>query len=97
VQSIPFKPADDLFGMLLPVAIVLLVLAAAAVLAVLYFRRAGLPLAGPRQARRLRLVERVVLSRRASLLLVECDGRKLLLGESGDRLSLLDRGTDSPP
>lgn len=97
MQSIPFKPADDLFAMLLPVAIVLLVLAALAVAAMFWFRRAGLPLAGSRQARRLRLVERVVLSRRSSLLLVECDGRKLLLGESGDRLSLLDGEKEGPP
>jgi flagellar biogenesis protein FliO len=97
MQSIPFKPADDLYAMLLPVAIVLLVLAALALAAMFWFRRAGLPLPGSRQARRLRLVERVVLSRRSSLLLVECDGRKLLLGESGDRLSLLDDGKESPP
>jgi len=92
MQQIPFKPAEDLFAMLLPAALVLLVLAAIAVAAMLWYRRAGVPLATGRQARRLRLVERIVLSRRSSLLLVECDGRKLLLGESGDRLSLIDRG-----
>jgi flagellar biogenesis protein FliO len=91
VDPIPYKPPDDLLGMLLPVAIVLLVLIVAAVAAMLWFRRAGVPLAGTRQARRLRLVERIVLSRRSSLLLVECDGRMLLLGESGDRLALLER------
>ena len=89
---IPFKPADDLVGLLVPamVVLVLLLAAAAAVLALL--KRRGVLLPGARQARRLRLIERLPLSRRSALLLVEYDGRPLLLGESGEQLRLLEPG-----
>jgi flagellar biogenesis protein FliO len=88
---IPFKPADDLVGMLVPVLVVLLVLLLAAAWAALAaLKRRGVLVPGGRQARRLRLVERLPVSRRSALLLVEYDGRPLLLGESGEQLRLLE-------
>jgi flagellar biogenesis protein FliO len=88
---IPFKPADDLAGMLVPVLVLLVLLLAAAVSALALLRRRGL-LPGARQARRLRLIERLPVSRRSAVLLVEYDGRPLLLGESGGELRALERG-----
>ena len=89
MPPIPFKPAEDLLALAGPAMIALVVVLAAAAGVALLLRRSGrLPVA--RAARRLRLVERLALSRRAALLLVEVDGRPLLLGESGERLCRLD-------
>jgi flagellar biogenesis protein FliO len=92
---IPFKPADDLFATLGPLVLVLLVLTLAAAALLWYLRRNGVTLAVPGKARRLRVIERVALSRNAALVLVECDGRTLLVGQSGDRVSLIERA--APP
>jgi flagellar biogenesis protein FliO len=88
---IPFKPADDLVTLLLPVAVTLVLLLAAAAVALALLRRRG-ALPGGRQARRLKLIERLALSRRSALLIVEYDGRPLLLGESGEQLQVLEPG-----
>ena len=85
---IPFKPSDDLLSMLIPVVVMLLLLAGIAFALLTLARRRGALLPGA--ARRMRVVERLVLSRRSALLLVECDGRLLLLGQSGEQLSLLE-------
>ena len=92
---IPFKPAEDLWSTLVPVAAMLLVLLAVAAAAVWYARRHGvvLPVAG--KERRLRIVERLALSRRAMLLVVEYEGSRYLIGQSGDELRLISRA--APP
>jgi flagellar biogenesis protein FliO len=90
---IPFKPAEDIFALLVPVAALLLALVAAAAAALWYARRQGggfAPFAAAGKARRLRVLERLALSRHAALVLVEYDGRTLLLGQSGERVSLID-------
>lgn len=86
---IPFKPAEDLLTLLAPVAVTLVVLLALAVAVLALLKRFGAPFPA-RQTRRLKLIERLALSRRTAVLLVECDGRRLLLGESGERISLLE-------
>ena len=87
---IPYKPADDLLTLLGPMALALVVLLAVAWAALFLLKRHGgaLPLA--RQPRRLKVLERLALSRRSALLLVECDGRPLLLCQSGDQISLIE-------
>lgn len=89
---IPFKPADDLVTLLLPVAVTLVLLLAAAAGALALLRRRGLLGSAGRQARRLKVIERLALSRRSALLIVEYDGRPLLLGESGEQLRVLEPG-----
>jgi flagellar biogenesis protein FliO len=88
---IPFKPAEDLLALLAPAAALLVALVAAAALVLWYARRHGgfVRFAAAGRPRRLRVLERLSLSRHASLVLVEYDGRALLLGQSGERVSLL--------
>jgi hypothetical protein len=81
---------------LVPVAAVLLVLLAAAAAALWWARRSGAAPALPGRRRRLRVIERLALSRGAALVLVEYEGRTLLIGQSADRLSLIERGTEPP-
>jgi hypothetical protein len=42
------------------------------------------------------VLERLALSRGAALLVVEYDGRAFLIGQSGDRLALIERGAGDP-
>jgi len=90
--EIPFKPAEDLFGMIGPALAVLAVLLAVALAVLLGARRFGFVTGKRGAASRLRVLERLVLSRRASLLVVEWEGRPLLLGQSGDQLRLIASG-----
>ena len=76
--------------MLLPIVVVLLVLLAGAALALALLKRHGAPFGAARQGRRLKLVERLAVTRRTAVLLVEYDGRPLLLGQAGDHISLLE-------
>ena len=89
MERIPFKPAEHLLSLAGPSLAVLGALLVLAALVALLARRRG-PFAASRAARRLRVVERLALSRRASLLLVEVDGRPMLLGETAERLARLD-------
>ena len=66
----------------------LVVLAAIAAFAIWYARRRGVALPAPARRRRLRVVERLALSRHASLVVVEFDGKTLLVGE-GAQVSVL--------
>jgi len=86
---IPFKPAEDLWSTLVPMAATLLLLLAVAAAVLWYARRQGasFPIAG--RERRLRVLERLALSRRAMLVVVEYEGRKYLIGQSGDQISLV--------
>jgi flagellar biogenesis protein FliO len=95
--EIPFKPAEDLFGMIGPALAVLAVILAVAVTALLGAKRFGFEVGKRGAAKRLRVLERLALSRRASLLVVEWEGRPLLLGQSGDRLSLIASGERAVP
>jgi flagellar biosynthetic protein FliO len=72
-----------------PLLAVLAVLLAAAAAFAWYARRRGLsfPLQG--RVKRLRVVERLALSRRSALVVVEYQGRTLLLGQSGDQITLI--------
>jgi flagellar biogenesis protein FliO len=82
--------------MIIPVIAVLLVLLAAAAVALWQARRRGVRLALGAHGRRLRVIERLALSRQAALLLVEFDRRTLLIGQNSDRLTLLSEKTDDP-
>jgi flagellar biogenesis protein FliO len=87
--EIPFKPPEDLFGMIGPALAVLAVMLAVAVAALLGAKRYGFAIGKRGAPGRLRVLERLALSRRASLLVVEWEGRRLLVGQSGERLSLI--------
>ena len=74
------------------------VLAIAAGLGALYVMRRRVQRSLPLQAgRRLRLVERLRVSPRSTLLLIECDGRSVLLGEQAGTLVLLSGGVPGLP
>jgi flagellar biogenesis protein FliO len=94
-SEIPFKPAEDLFGMIGPAIAVLVLLLALAWAALLGAKRFGFAPGRRGAANRLRVLERVALSRRSSLLVVEWEGRTLLLGQSGDQVRLIASG-DKP-
>jgi flagellar biogenesis protein FliO len=79
-----------------PVVALLLALLAVAVCAVWYARRHGTAFQAAAGTRRLRVVERLALSRRALLLVVEYEGRKYLIGQSGDQLALISRADAAP-
>ena len=89
VQAIPFRKDDDIGGMALNVGLGLAVAIGAGVAALYLLRRY---LAGIQKApgRRLRVIETVRLGPRSALILVEVDGRSLLIGQQGDALSVLD-------
>ena len=55
-------------------------------------RRRGVTFLSQGGRKRLRVIERLALSRRATLLVVEYEGSRLLLAQSGDQLSLLSSG-----
>lgn len=93
--EIPFKPPEDLFAMIGPALAVLAVMLAAAVAVLLGARRFGFAIGKRGAASRLRVLERLALSRRASLLVVEWEGRRLLVGQSGERLSLIASAEES--
>jgi flagellar biogenesis protein FliO len=90
VGSIPFKPDPDLWSSLWPMLVALAVLALLGIAAVLVSRRLGWN-AAARPGRRLRVVERLPLSRQSALLLVECDGHTLLVGQAGASIRLIAR------
>lgn len=81
-------------GYLLSLLLLLAVVAAA--LALAWRRRAGRQ-SGARDAVRLRALAVVPLGGENSLVLAECEGRRYLLGQNRQGLSLLDRLPDSPP
>ena len=81
----------------MPVLALLLALAAVAVWALWYARRHGVPYQAAAGARRLRVLERLALSRRALLLVVEYEGRKYLIGQSGDQISLVSQADGPTP
>ena len=78
--------------MLLPVIVLLGVLLAAAAALLWWTRRRGGLASVQGARRRLRVIERLALSRGAALILVEYEGRALLLGQSAERVSLIERG-----
>jgi flagellar biogenesis protein FliO len=78
-----------LWALLTPVAAILLAVLLAAWFSLWYARRKCIGLPGPGKGRRLKILERLALSQRSALVLVEYDGRPILLGQSGDRLSLV--------
>lgn len=92
--AIAFKPEADEWAALWPVAAVLAVLVLVAVSAAIGARRLGWR-AGAHAGRRVRILERLPLSRQCAVLLLECDGRVLLVGQSGDRLCLIERGFEA--
>lgn len=83
-----FRQDEDLSGLVARSALALVVvLAVGAVVVVLLRRRAGLPAWPAAGSRRLKLVEQLRLGPRTVLHLVELDGRPLLLGQHGDKLT----------
>jgi flagellar biogenesis protein FliO len=80
-----------------PAALLLIVLLVAAA-ALLWWTRRGAGVGAAQGARRrLRVVERLALSRGAALILVEYEGRALLIGQSAERISLIERGAARAP
>jgi flagellar biogenesis protein FliO len=73
------------------VAVLLVLLLAAAAAALWWAKRSGSAMTLPGRQRRLKVLERLPLSRGAALVVVEYDGRTLLIGQSGDRLSLIEQ------
>lgn len=81
----------------MPAALLLIVLLVAAA-ALLWWTRRGAGVGAAQGARRrLRVVERLALSRGAALILVEYEGRALLIGQSAERISLIERGAARAP
>ena len=76
----------------MPAALLLIVLLVAAAALVWWTRRGGVVGAAQGARRRLRVVERLALSRGAALILVEYEGRALLIGQSAERISLIESG-----
>jgi flagellar biogenesis protein FliO len=72
------------------VAVLLVLLLAAAAAALWWAKRSGRAVSVPGGRRRLKVLERLPLARGAALVVVEYDGRTLLIGQSGDRLSLIE-------
>jgi hypothetical protein len=92
---IPFKPADDLWSALVPGLVLLVLLGGAAAFAAWKARRRGWRPGRAAGRRRLDIVERLPLSRRAVLHVVEYNGRVLLIGECATGLTRL--ADDAPP
>ena len=82
---------------LVPVALLLIVLLAVAAAVLWWTRRGGGIHAVQGTRRRLRVIERLALSRGSALILVEYEGRSLLLGQSAERVSLIERGAARAP
>lgn len=81
----------------MPAALLLIVLLVAAAALLWWTRRGGGVGAAQGARRRLRVVERLTLSRGAALILVEYEGRALLIGQSAERISLIERGVARAP
>ena len=94
--DIPFKPAEDLYSLLVPILVVIAIGLAATVAVALGARRFGGRFAMRGNPQRLRVLERLAVSRRAALLVVEWEGQRLLLGQSGEQLSLIAAAEKSP-
>jgi flagellar biogenesis protein FliO len=77
--------------------VLLIVLLGAAAALLWWTRRGGAAHPVPGRRRRLRVIERLALSRGAALVLVEYEGRALLIGQSADRVSLIERGAAPAP
>jgi flagellar biogenesis protein FliO len=77
--------------------VLLIVLLGAAAALLWWTRRGGAAHPVPGRRRRLRVIERLALSRGAALVLVEYEGRALLIGQSADRVSLIERGAARAP
>lgn len=93
---IPFRPEESFWAPLWPALAVLGALVLVAAAAAYGARRFGWRrIAGA--GRRLRILERLPVSRQGALLLVECDGRTLLIGQSGSSIRLVDRMESAPP
>ena len=88
VQTIPFRKDDDVGALMLNVGLGLAVAIGVGVGALYVLRR---HLAGVQKApgRRLRVLETVRLGPKTALVLVEVDGRSLLIGQQADTLTVL--------
>jgi flagellar biogenesis protein FliO len=80
----------------MPIAAILLVLMAIAAFVLWYAKREGIRIRLPGVSKRLKVVERLTLSQRTSLVLIEFDGRTLLLGVAGDRISVVEASSPKP-
>jgi flagellar biogenesis protein FliO len=93
-QSIPYKQEASFADQLVKAGFALAAVIVIGALGIGIYRyfmgvRSGSPV------RRLKVVETLRLAPRTSLFLVEFDRRTLLIGQHGDRLSLID-GSDGP-
>lgn len=92
---IAFKPQDEAWESLW-LALALLVALALIAAAVVYVARRPGWRPGERTGRRLRVLERLPVSRQGTLILVECDGRTLLIGHAGTSIRLIERMEPAP-
>ena len=62
-----------------------------------YFARRYLPGASVKHTRRLRIVDKLALTSKTSLLIVDVEGQKLLMTVGADRVTYVDQGQVLPP
>ena len=62
-----------------------------------YLVRRYIPGASAAHTRRLRIVDKLALSSKTSLLMVEVEGQKLLMTVGGDRVTYVDHAQVLPP
>ena len=92
---IPFRKDDNAGALAVNVGLGLIV-ALGLGIGVLYLLKRYLVGMQRAPGRRLRVIETVRLSPKASLFLVECDNRALLIGQHGDTLAVLDAPSSVP-
>lgn len=76
--------------MSVPIGAVLFGVLVAAICVLWYAKRRGMRLRVPGSGDRLKVVERLAISQGATLVLVEYEGRRLLLGVTAAHLSLIE-------
>jgi len=86
---IPFKADEPFWTPLIQALVIVVVLCAIALAALWAAQRRG-ALKIPLGQRRLRVLERLVLGRGCTLVLIEYDGRRILVGQTAQMFSLLD-------
>jgi flagellar biogenesis protein FliO len=93
---IPFKADEPFWTPLIQALVAVAVLCAMALAALWAAQRRG-ALKMPLGQRRLRVLERLVLGRGAALVLIEYEGRRILVGQTAQGFCLLDSAVAERP